>query len=217
MQSTAKQHNRGWNSHCHRTIHCSWLSAYMCMSSTCAIPYCGSAKLMWEANTLESSSTQHIKQLFQLYTGQLLGSACCHLSLIYSPWSTYEHSESDGFTQVLNHGIGDHRYLCFIMSTPTILIRSLFCYANKLSRTRAPAIDVSGIVSGDALLLSVDAVAAASHKHSHSISGPSHCRGCYSWKLACDNLVTSCVCIGISTSRGSSDDTQHWVQLIQQW
>ena len=57
------------------------------------------------------------------------------------------------------------------MPTPSILVCSGFCYANKLSRTRAPAIDVSGIVNGDALLLSVDAVAAAEHKHSHKISG----------------------------------------------
>ena len=57
------------------------------------------------------------------------------------------------------------------MPTPLILICSVVCYTNKLSKTRAPAIDVSGIVNGDALLLSVDAVAAASHKHSHNISG----------------------------------------------
>lgn len=164
----------------------------MYMGKTCAIPYCRFAKLIWETNTLECSSTQHIKQLLQLYTDQVLGSACCYLGLIYSAWSSYEHSEWDAFrTQVQNHGIGHHRNLCFVMPTPSILVCSVFCYTNKLNRTRAPAIDVSGIVSGEALLLSVDAVAAASHKHSHNISGPSHCRICYSWKLACDKLYTA--------------------------
>lgn len=102
------------------------------------------------------------------------------------------------------------------MPTPSILVCSVVCYTNKLSKTRAPAIDVSGIVNGDALLLSVDAVAAASHKHSHNLSGPSHYRVCYSQKLACDNFVTGCVCIAVDTSRGSSDDTKHWVQILQQ-
>ncbi len=100
------------------------------------------------------------------------------------------------------------------MPTPSILVCSDVYYTNKLSRTRAPAIDVSGIVNGDALLLSVEAVAAAAHKHSHNISGPSHCRVCCSQKLACDNFVTSCVCIAISISRGSRDDTKHWAQII---
>lgn len=56
------------------------------------------------------------------------------------------------------------------MPIPSILVCSGFCYANKLSSNRAPAIDVSGIVNGDALLLSVDAVAAAECKHSHNIN-----------------------------------------------